>query len=148
MRISLILAAFAACVSTPALANEGHVEAHGGIAWAAGASEAFAGVGAGYDFDLGDKGFIGVEGTADKILAKGSTVLWSLGARGGLKTSDAGKLYANAGIGFNSGNSDVYAGAGYQHKFGSSFYGKVEYRHIFTGGGGINFAGLGLGYAF
>ena len=100
MRKIAILAAVAALSTTPAFAaGEGRVEARGGIAFAGGSSEAFAGVAAGYDFDLGDKAFIGIEGSADKVLVNGSKVLFGLGARVGAKAGDKGRLYAVGGIG-------------------------------------------------
>ena len=149
MRKIAILAAAAALSSTPAFAaGEGRIEARGGIAFAGGTSEAFAGVAAGYDFDLGDKAFIGIEGSADKVLSNGSKVLWGVGARIGAKAGDKGKLYAVGGIGFCCGTSDPFIGAGYQHKLGEKVYGKIEYRRILSGGTDINFAGIGIGAAF
>ena len=149
MRKLAILVAAAALSATPALAaGEGRIEARGGIAFAGGTSEAFAGVAAGYDFDLGDKAFIGIEGSADKVLANGSKVLFGVGARIGAKAGDKGKLYAVGGIGFCCGTSDPFIGAGYQHKLGEKVYGKIEYRRILSGGTDINFAGLGIGAAF
>jgi hypothetical protein len=148
-KLVLAAAAAAALSATPAFAaNEARVEARGGIAFAGGAEEAFAGVAAGYDFDLGDSAFIGVEGSADKVLANGSKVLWGLGARVGAKTGDAGKLYAIGGIGFCCSTSDPFLGAGYQHKFGESLYGKIEYRRVLTNGTDLNFVGVGLGTTF
>jgi outer membrane immunogenic protein len=146
----LVLAAtMAAAFTTPAFASgEGRIEARGGIAFAGGSSEAFAGIGAGYDFDLGDKAFIGADLGADKILAGNTKVLFSVGARVGAKIGEKGRLYANGGIGFCCGTSDPYIGAGYQHKIGSSVYGKVEYRRILSNGTDVNFAGLGIGVAF
>lgn len=150
MKKILVLAAAAATfAATPAYAEggEGRAEVRGGIAWAGGAEEAFAGVAVGYDFDLGDKAFIGVEGSADKVLANGAKVLWGVGGRIGAKTSDAGKLYAAGGIAFCCGTSDPFLGVGYQHKFGGA-YGKIEYRRSLSNGTDINFLGIGIGAAF
>lgn len=146
-KITVLAAALAAAVSAPAFAGEGRIEARGGIVWSNGDSEAFAGAAAGYDFDLGDKAFVGIEGSGDIALTDGAEVVWGVGARAGGKVSDKGKLYVTGGLQFCCGVSDVYAGAGYQHKFGKNFYGKVEYRHIF-GDFDSNLAGIGLGVAF
>lgn len=146
-KFTVLAAAVAAAVSAPAFAGEGRIEARGGIAWSNGDSEAFAGAAAGYDFDLGDRAFLGVEGSADLPLTDGAKVVWGVGARAGGKVSDNGKLYASGGVQFCCGASDVYVGGGYQHKFGKNFYGKVEYRHIF-GDLEANLAGIGLGITF
>ena len=150
MKKFIILAsAAAALATTPAMAaGEGRIEGRGAIGWGGGTEDAFAGVAAGYDFDLGDKAFIGIEGSADKVLANGSKVLFGLGARVGAKAGDNGRIYAVGGIGFCCGTSDPFIGAGYQHKLGEKVYGKIEYRRILSGGTDINFAGLGIGAAF
>jgi outer membrane immunogenic protein len=146
--IALLAAASVALISTPALAaGEGRVEARGGIAWAGGNSEAIAGIAGGYDFDLGDKAFAGVEVSADKLLTGGTDVLFGVGGRIGAKVGDNGKLYFNAGYSFGDGDA-AHIGAGYQHKFGSKFYGKVEYRRYLNNGTDINVAGVGVGLAF
>ena len=147
-KLLIAACAVSAFTASPLMANEGRVEARGGIAFANGNEEAFAGVGAGYDFDLGDTAFAGIDLGADKILAGGADVLWSVGGRIGAKVSEDGKIYALGGVGFANGNSEAYAGAGFQHKLTKNIYGKVEYRRIFLTGSDINFAGVGVGVAF
>lgn len=151
-KLIVLAAAAAAVVAAPAVAQErsgeGRVEARGGIAWAGGNEEAFAGLAAGYDFDLGDSAFIGVEGAVDKVLAGGADPLWSVGGRIGAKVGVGGKLYAVGGYGFTNGPDGAFAGAGYQHKLGTNMYGKIEYRRTLTNGPDVNFAGLGLGVTF
>ena len=149
-KFALVVAALVATATTPAYAgDEGRVEARGGIAWAGGTSETFAGVGGGYDFDLGDKAFVGIDVGADKVLADGTDWTGSIGGRIGPKLGKEGRLYVNGGIGFCCGGSDFYVGAGYQHKLGKKFYGKIEYRRaLSTFGPDINFAGIGLGIRF
>ncbi|NJM51705.1 MAG: porin family protein [Sphingomonadales bacterium] len=146
----LLITAVAVCAmaASPAMAGEGRVEARGGIAFADGGEEAFAGLGAGYDFDLGDAAFAGVDLGMDKVLADGTEVLWSVGARGGVKVSDKGKLYALGGVGFASGEEEAYVGAGFQQKLNDYIYGKLEYRRILLDGTDINFVGVGVGAAF
>ena len=60
-KFALSVAAVAAISAAPGYAaGDGRVEARGGIAFAGGTSEAFAGIGGGYDFDLGKTAFIGL----------------------------------------------------------------------------------------
>jgi outer membrane immunogenic protein len=146
----LTVAALAAFAATPAYAKgEGRIEARGGIAFAGGTSEAFTGIGGGYDFDLGGKAFVGLDLGADKVLAGGTKAFWSVGGRIGAKAGNNGRIYASGGLGFCCGGSDPYIGAGYQHKFGKRVLGKIEYRKALSSfGPNINFAGIGLGIGF
>ncbi len=150
MRKLMIAAAAAATLSaTPAFAEtsgEGRIEARGGIAWANGAEEAIAGVAAGYDFDLGDSAFAGVEASADKILAGGTDVVFGATARLGVKAGSNGKAYVTAGYSFNDGDA-FHAGAGYQHKVGNNVYLKAEYRRFFDTVD-VNTAAVGVGITF
>ena len=149
-KFAVAAALLSAVVATPSFAaegGEGRIEARGGIAWSGGQEEAVAGVAAGYDFDLGSSAFAGVEASADKILAGGTEVVFGLTGRLGAKMGDAGKLYATAGYSFNDGDA-AHIGAGYQHKFGTNTYGKIEYRRFLVNGTDINTAVVGLGYAF
>jgi opacity protein-like surface antigen len=138
MRKVLLSLAASLALATPALANEARVEARGGVIWDQGDEEAIAGVAAGYDFDLGSSFFAGPEISADKILTDNTKVSFGIGARAGIKTSEAGKLYAAGG--WSSETCDTCEdswslGAGYQHSFGGNLYGKVEYRHYFVDNG-------------
>ncbi|AQA00542.1 hypothetical protein BWQ93_20320 [Sphingopyxis sp. QXT-31] len=149
-KFAVAAALLSAVVATPSFAaegGEGRIEARGGIAWAGGSEEAVAGVAAGYDFDLGSSAFAGVEASADKILVGGTDVVFGLTGRVGAKIGEQGKLYAAAGYSFNDGDA-AHIGAGYQHKFGSNVYGKVEYRRFLLNGTDINTAVAGLGFAF
>src|SRR3546814_3315705 len=96
MRIAIVslAAAATAALATPALANETRVETRGGVIWNHGDTEAIAGVAGGYDFDLGDKAFAGVDVSADKVLKSDNRVSWGFGGRAGLKTGSGGKVYA------------------------------------------------------
>lgn len=150
MRKMIIAAATIATLSsTPAFAEtagEGRVEARGGIAWAGGEEEAIAGIAAGYDFDLGETAFFGVEASADKILASDTEVVFGATARVGIKAGENGKFYVNGGYSFNDSDA-FHAGAGYQHKLGKNVYAKVEYRRFFDTVD-INTAAVGVGFAF
>ena len=137
MRIALVsLAAVAAAVATPALANEARVEARTGIIWDGSDSEAVAGVAVGYDYDLGSKFFVGVEGSADKILTSDTRVSWGVGGRAGFKVTPTTKLYANSTwqSKFSKyGNSAVAVGGGVEQALDNRFYAKAEYKHLLVG---------------
>ncbi len=146
---ALALAVFAVPTVAQAENGEGRVEARGGIAWASGGEEAVAGIAAGYDFDLSDSVFAGVEGSADKILASGANVVLGATARAGVKVGEKGKLFVAAGGSFNVDffGEVFHAGAGYQHKLGKNVYGKVEYRRFFEVID-VNTATVGVGVTF
>jgi hypothetical protein len=141
----------ATVASSAQAAGEGRVEVRGGIAWfngfGASGSEAVIGVAGGYDFDLGDTVFAGVEGSADKVLATGSEVLWGVGGRLGAKVGDSTRLYVAGGLGFGGGDTSPYGGVGVQQKFGGNFYGKIEYRRYFDIID-VNTAAVGVGLTF
>lgn len=142
---ALIAAAAALVVAAPAAANEARGEARSGIAWAAGEEEMLVGVAFGYDFDLGDSAFVGVEGSADKLLVDGADVVWGGTVRAGAKLGE-GKLYVAGGYSI----SDVEAfhlGAGYQHKIGPNSYLKAEYRRFFDVID-VNVVAAGVGVTF
>jgi outer membrane immunogenic protein len=150
-KIAILVAAASAMVATPAFASgQGRAEVRGGLATASGAEEAFLGVAAGYDFDLGDSAFVGAEIGADKVLVDGSELIFSVGGRIGAKAGEKTRVYAAGGMGFSDGESDPYLGAGVDFGFGSNAYGKVEYRRVLTSDGfpDINFFGVGAGLRF
>ncbi len=138
MRIALVsLAAVAAvAAATPALANEARVEARGGVIWDGSDSEATAGVAAGYDYDLSDKLFVGVQGSADKILTSNTRVSWGVGGRIGVQAVPGTKVYALADWQSKNCrfcNSAVGVGGGIQQDVGSRYYVKAEYQHLLIG---------------
>ncbi|MFC0684756.1 outer membrane protein [Novosphingobium clariflavum] len=138
MRIALVslAAVAAAAVATPALANEARVEARTGIIWDGSDSEAVAGVAVGYDYDLGSKFFVGVEGSADKVLTSDTRVSWGAGGRIGYKITPTTKLYANStwqSKFAKYGNSAVAVGGGVEQALDSRFYAKAEYKHLLVG---------------
>jgi len=137
--------------AAPAMANEARVEARGGIVWASGDSEATAGVAAGYDFDLGDTAFAGVEVSGDKILTDDTRVSFGFGGRVGAKLGDSGKLYVASSYQTKPCRfceDSVSVGAGYQHALGESLYAKIEYRRFIADGTDLNAAVIGLGAKF
>ena len=153
-KFAIAAAAAATAIAVPAQAQdsagEGRIEARGGIVWAGGAEEAVAGVAAGYDFDLADEGgiFLGVEASADHILASGADFVWGVGGRFGFKAGDNGKLYAAGGYAFGDGEDVPYLGAGYSHKVGEKVYISGEYRHFFSDFIDVNAVTLGVGVNF
>jgi len=138
MRIALVTlaAAAAAAAATPAIANEARVEARTGIIWDGSDSEAVAGVAVGYDYDLNDRFFVGVEGSADKILADDTRVSWGAGGRIGAKVTPTTKLYAAStwqSKPCRYCNSAVAVGGGLQQSLNDKVYAKVEYKHELVG---------------
>ncbi|MBT8427514.1 MAG: hypothetical protein KJO02_05745, partial [Erythrobacter sp.] len=78
-KFALLAAVAAAAVATPAAAEdeggEFRAEVRGGVIWVEDFSEATLGAAVGYDFDLGETAFAGVELSGDKILVEGADVL-------------------------------------------------------------------------
>ncbi|MCK9542003.1 MAG: hypothetical protein M0R03_08235 [Novosphingobium sp.] len=151
MRALLLSLVAAATVATPALANEARLEGRGGVVFNRSNSEAIAGVAAGYDWDLGDRLFAGVEVSGDKLLESNTRISAGGGIRAGEKMGTDGRLY---GIGTYQtkpckGCDEFWtAGAGYQHALAGNVYAKVEYRHLFLDNGVTDadtmLAGLGV----
>ncbi|MAY20277.1 MAG: hypothetical protein CL955_06630 [Erythrobacteraceae bacterium] len=151
-KIAIAIAAAATAFATPAFAQDAdgevRVEARGGIVWAGGSEEAVAGVAAGYDFDLSDTLFLGVEGSADKVLVDGADVVWGVGGRLGTNIGERGKLFASGGYAFGEGEDVPYLGAGYNHGISDSVYLTAEYRHFFSDFIDVNAVTLGVGAKF
>lgn len=138
MRIAILslAAAATAALATPAFANEARIETRGGVVWDHGDSEAIAGVAGGYDFDLGNKAFAGVDVSADKVLTSDTRVSWGFGGRLGVKTATGGKLYALSDYQTKNCatcNESVAVGGGYQQDLNQKLYAKLEYRHYLVG---------------
>lgn len=137
MRFALVslAAAAVAAVATPAMANEARIGANAGVIWDGHDSDAVAGIDAGYDYDLGHKLFVGVEGSAEKVLTYNQRVSWGVGGRIGMHVLPDTKLYAVADWRSKNCrycNSAVGVGGGVQQNFGK-YYGKVEYQHLLVG---------------
>lgn len=137
-KFAIAAAVAVAAVATPAVANEGRVEARTGMLILSGTgSVATVGAAAGYDVDLGPA-FVGAEVSADKVLFTGAPrVTFGASARLGTAVTANDKLYVVGG--YNSkicaGCEDfIPVGAGWQHSFGQ-VYVKAEYRHAFVGNG-------------
>jgi hypothetical protein len=138
MRIALVslAAVVAVAAATPALANEARVEARGGVIWDGSNSEATLGVAAGYDYDLGENAFIGIQGSADKILTDDTRVSWGVGGRIGVVAAPGTKVYALADWQSKNCkycNSAVGVGGGVQQDIGTRYYLKAEYQHLLIG---------------
>lgn len=145
--IAMVAATAVAFIAVPAKADETRLEARGGVVWFDGGEEAVAGVAAGHDFHLDESFFIGIEGSADKVLADGADVLFGATVRAGFIVAEDLKLFVAAGYSFN--NSDaVHAGGGLQYNVSDQVYLKTEYRIYFDGFANINSAVAGVGFRF
>ncbi|MFN9578910.1 MAG: hypothetical protein ACK56H_02320 [Novosphingobium sp.] len=138
MRKILIALAATAAFASPALANEARVEARGGVIWSDGDTQDFWGMAAGYDFDLGEKAFAGLEVSGDTMGTSGTKGAFGVTGRLGAKVSEKGKLFVDGG--YTTEPCDLcedsrHLGAGYEQGFGNNLYGKVAYRHYFVGNG-------------
>ncbi len=121
-------------LASPALANETRVEARGGVIWSNGTSEDTWGAAVGYDFDLGQTAFAGVELSGDKIGADGTKVAFGASGRLGIKAGTGTALYGTGG--YTTETCDAcegqwHLGAGVEQKISGPFYVKAEYRHHF-----------------
>src|SRR5687768_10758214 len=98
MRTVLLALVASLAAATPALANEGRVEARGGIIWDSGFEEAVAGIAAGYDFDLTPGGaFVGAEVSGDKVLTGGTKVAFGFTGRVGANAGERARVFAAGG---------------------------------------------------
>lgn len=147
-QVALIAAAAALVAAAPAAANEGRAEVRGGIVWADGFEEAVAGAAAGYDFDIGEAGFIGLEGSADQVLVDGADPVFGASARIGGRIVKNGKLFVAGGYSFGEGEDQIHLGAGYEHRVAGPVYVKVEYRHFFSDFLDANVVAAGVGLNF
>ena len=154
MRKVLIgLAAVSAVLATPALANEGRIEARGGVVWDGSDTQDVYGIAAGYDFDLGSSAFAGVEVSGDKIADTGTRVAFGATGRLGAKVGGNAKVFVDGG--YTTKNcalcdDAIHAGAGVEVGFASNLYGKLGYRHFFVANGSSDFDAVvvGLGVRF
>jgi outer membrane immunogenic protein len=138
-------------IASPALANEGRIEARGGVIWSNGTSEDTYGVAAGYDFDLGATTFAGVEVSGDKIATSGTKVAFGVTGRLGVKTGEGTRLFGAGG--YTTEACDLcegqwHLGAGLEQKISGPVYLKAEYRHFFENsavvGGDAVVGGVGV----
>jgi len=145
-KLVILASAITALIATPAMAaGEGRIEGRGAIGWAGGSEDFFAGVAAGYDFDLGETAFAGPEVSYDTNFDGADLV--NVGGRLGAKVGEKGKLYVAAA--YELADAEEFnAGVGYQHSFTDKVYGKVEYRRYFLNGTDLNAAGVGIGVKF
>ena len=137
-KILLAMSAIGASLALAAPAHaEGRAEARGGVFWGYGDSEATAGIALGYDWDLGDSAFVGVEASGDKILAAGYKISFGATGRVGIKAGESTKIFAAGGYTTEpcDGCEDAWhAGAGIQQAISGGVYIKAEYRHFFVDG--------------
>ncbi len=143
---AMFAAAAMAAAPTAVSANEARVEVRGGIAWVSGATDETIGLAVGYDADVSENFFLGVEAVADTDFNISSPVL-GVNARAGFRVGEQGKLFATAGYAYETEFEldDFVLGAGYQHNVGRALVSIQYQRYMDTE---INRAMMGVGYRF
>lgn len=134
--------------SAPAFANEGRIEARGGVISVLDDEEATIGVAAGYDFDLGDTLFVGGEVSADKVLVDDSDIYVGFTGRVGARIAEATRIFVAGGYTVGEGEDTEHLGAGVQHAISDRIYLKAEYRHFFGDFADADSGVVGLGVRF
>lgn len=150
-QVALIAAAAALASAAPAAANEARVEARAGMSFGNSQSEEFiGGVAAGYDFDIGEKAFIGAEASLDKLFVDNSGVVLGGTARIGVKEGNVRIFVAGGYTDFTCDfcGDAVHGGAGLELALSEKLYGKLEYRHFFIDGIDSNVVATGVGMRF
>ena len=158
-KFACIAAAAAATFSATAAQAQSYLEVRGGIAGGSGSTTETIGLAAGFDVDVGSSAFIGTELTADTN-ASFDTPVYGLNLRIGSKVSEAGKLFATAGVAryedsgyfyvpgyfvvYSGWETDIVAGVGYQHKIGNSMRVSVQYQRYFDTQYNRGTVGIGL----
>lgn len=150
---SAAVCAISAAVAAPAQANEARAEVRGGVFFGSGSEDAAVGLAAGYDWDLSETLFVGLEASADKVLdGFYDDVSFGGGLRIGTSFGDAAKGYVIGG--YNTQICDLCvdawsAGAGLQYGITENAYLKAEYRRYFPGSGlnDYNSVLVGIGIA-
>jgi len=155
-KVLFLIAAGSMAVAAPAMAADAgtdtgaRVDVHTGLGWADGkAAQSTLGATLGYDLATAGHTFVGVEQSIDKALTSQDKVRWTSAARFGTHISAKDKAYALAGYSYGVGPNGAQLGAGVEHNFGG-YYGKLEYRHIFSEDGAkdSNAAVVGVGMRF
>lgn len=123
------------CTGSVAQANEAYVEATGGVSWSDEATDAIGGFAVGYDVDVSEKVFVGVEATAEKLLTGGTRVAWGIGGRIGAEVLPRSKVF----VGTNWQSKDcrecgnaIGLGTGWEQNLTETIYAKLEFKHLFV----------------
>ena len=150
-QVALLAAVAAIATAAPAAANEGRIEARAGMSFGSNQSEEFiGGVAAGYDFDLDEGIFFGLEASADKLFVDDSGVVLGATARLGIRSGD-NRYFVNGGytdLTCDFCGDAAHAGAGAEIGLTDTVYGKIEYRHFFLDGTDSNVVAVGAGVRF
>jgi outer membrane immunogenic protein len=149
----LFSALLIALPAAPALAEEtaggARAEIRGGVAWSEHETDPILGIAAGYDFDLGEKAFLGGEVSGEKVLAEDTYVELALTGRLGTKVSEKGSVFLAGGYTFTHHGDAPHVGLGYEHHLGhGGTYIATEYRHVFVDHHEANAVTIGIGTFF
>ncbi|MEO0031151.1 MAG: hypothetical protein RIS94_909 [Pseudomonadota bacterium] len=153
-----------AAASPPAWAGEGNADVHGGVSRSCALGSCTGtklsyGAAAGYDFDVSESTFVGVQAGIDGVKGYdgGTYANYSLVARVGAKFG-AESLYALGGyaaqeLGGGDGTANGWRlGVGYEHRFGKTLFVKAQYSYSqyskYGISGGQNTGVIGVGTHF
>lgn len=132
----IVFAALAAtsalAAASPAFAGDTRMDVHYGVVSSQGSSSDVGGVSFGHDIDT-SFGFVGIEGSVDKVFDTGTRVAMGFTGRAGVKVGGADRLFGAAGYTTkycSACDGAMHLGTGYERQFDNGLYGKVEYRHF------------------
>ena len=151
MRWAAVLLASTWCLASGvAQANEAYVEATGGGSWNDEATDAIGGFALGYDVDVTETVFVGVEATAEKLLTDGTRVAWGIGGRAGAEVLPRSKIFVSMNWQSKDcrecGNA-VGLGTGWEQNLSEKIYAQIEFKHLFIddeANANVGIIGLGL----
>lgn len=137
-------------IASPAYADEAHIELTIGVIDEGAEKEAVLAFAAGYDWDLSEKVYVGVEGSLEKVLADDTDLGVSVSGRLGLHATDTTKTNLTGGFVFEKGEDRPFIGAGIEQEVNENgLYVVVFYHHLFGDEHhDADVLALGLGWEF
>ncbi|MGC1470351.1 MAG: hypothetical protein WA793_13335 [Sphingorhabdus sp.] len=134
LKIIWLLTLFVSCLGfvNPAQAEGGNAELRTGVGANNDAAVLMGGIGVGYDWNLSDELFVGVQATGD-LNIDGFGAMAGV-VRAGPQLVSGSKIYALAGLGvltdYGDSTAQLVIGTGIEFDIGKSVYGKIEYRNF------------------
>lgn len=151
MRIGLTagLLIASAAGSCPAYAGDGRAEATIGLIDQEKESNAIGALAVGYDWDLSETVFAGVEASVEQVFANGEDPSLGLAGRMGFKPGEKTKVFVIGGYSFEKEEDRPFVGAGVEQDLAEGIYGVLFYHRLFGDiGPDADVVGVGLGIEF